>query len=168
MCVHVRICVIEGTTALGCFCADICWVFVSSYFCTLGFIFCLQSVAFYFGFFWTIPGSLIQIQLMYAMEWLFELCDGNNFFHTSAQFFYRPDTLPAAQPTVSKHWKAIHTSDEWIAFSALTLLVGQQEGPPACKKNWAVGCWRGYLSGAICRFAYGPGDATATHCLLLQ
>jgi len=35
-------------------------------------------------------------------------------------------------------------------------------------KNWVVGCWRGYLSGAMCRFAYGPSDATATHCLLLQ
>ena len=54
-----------------------------------------------------------------------------------------------------------------IAFSALTLLVGQQEGHPACKK----------LSGGIlvwlslwgrCRFAYGPVDATATHFLLLQ
>ena len=53
------------------------------------------------------------------------------------------------------------------AFSALTLLVGQQEGHPACK-NWVVGCWRGYLTGARCRLAYGPADATATHCLLLQ
>ena len=35
-------------------------------------------------------------------------------------------------------------------------------------KNWAVGCWRGYLSGARCRLAYGPADATATHCHLLQ
>ena len=50
------------------------------------------------------------------------------------------------------------------AFSALTLLVGWQEGHPACK-NWAVGCWRGYLSGTRCRLAYGPADATATHCL---
>jgi len=53
------------------------------------------------------------------------------------------------------------------AFSALTLLVGRQEGHPACK-NWVVRCWCGYLSGAICRLAYGPADATATHCLLLQ
>jgi len=37
----------------------------------------------------------------------------------------------------------------------------------ACK-NRVVGCWHGYLSGARCRFAYGPADATATHCLLLQ
>ena len=53
------------------------------------------------------------------------------------------------------------------AFSALTLLVGRQEGHPACKKT-VVGYWRGYLSAARCRLAYGPADATATHCLLLQ
>jgi len=47
------------------------------------------------------------------------------------------------------------------AFSALTLLVGRQEGHPACK-NWVVECWRGYLSGTRCRLAYGPADATAT------
>jgi len=35
-------------------------------------------------------------------------------------------------------------------------------------ENWVVGCWHGYLSGARCRLAYGPADATATHCLLLQ
>jgi len=53
------------------------------------------------------------------------------------------------------------------AFSALTLLVGRQEGHPACKKqSGGVPC--GYLSGARCRLAYGPADATATHCLLLQ
>jgi len=34
--------------------------------------------------------------------------------------------------------------------------------------QWVVGCWRGYLSGARCRLAYGPADTTATHCLLLQ
>ena len=28
-----------------------------------------------------------------------------------------------------------------------------------------VGCSRSYLSGAQCRFAYGPADATATHCV---
>ena len=53
------------------------------------------------------------------------------------------------------------------AFSALTLLVGRQEGHPACKKR-VVGCWRGCLSGARCRLACGPANATATHCLLLQ
>jgi len=47
------------------------------------------------------------------------------------------------------------------------LLVGRQEGRLACKKR-VVGYWHGYLSGARCRLAYGPADATATHCLLLQ
>ena len=52
-------------------------------------------------------------------------------------------------------------------FSALTLLVGWQEGHPACK-NWVVGCWGGYLSWPRYRLVYGPADATATHCILLQ
>jgi len=51
------------------------------------------------------------------------------------------------------------------AFSALTLLVGRQEGHPACK-TLSGGCWRGYLSGARCRLAYGPADATATQLSL--
>jgi len=55
------------------------------------------------------------------------------------------------------------------AFSALTLLVGWHRGRkgirPVEAKWW--GCWHGYLSGARCRLAYGPADATATHCLLL-
>ena len=54
-----------------------------------------------------------------------------------------------------------------MVFSALTLLVGQQEGHPAGKKPewWGAGV---VLSGARCRLAYGPADATTTHCLLLQ
>jgi len=49
-------------------------------------------------------------------------------------------------------------------FRALTLLVQWQEGHLACKK----------LSGGVLAWlcvwlsAYGPADATATHCLLLQ
>jgi len=53
------------------------------------------------------------------------------------------------------------------AFSALTLLVGEQEGHLDCK-NRVVRWWHGYLSGARCKFAYSPADATATHCHLLQ
>ena len=59
------------------------------------------------------------------------------------------------------------TFSGFSTFSGLTLLVGRQEGHPACKKL-SSGCWHGYLSGARCRLAYGPIDATATHCLLLQ
>jgi len=61
--------------------------------------------------------------------------------------------------------------NEWKeAFSALMLLVGWQEGHPACKKlsggmlAWLCVCH----SGSRCRFAYGPADATAIHYLLLQ
>jgi len=52
------------------------------------------------------------------------------------------------------------------AFSALTLLVGQQEGHLACKK--LSGGMLAWLSGMRCRLAYAPADATATHYLLLQ
>jgi len=62
----------------------------------------------------------------------------------------------------------------WLLITALRLpsvlwhcwLGGRKGIRPV--KNWVVGCWRGYLSGARCRLAYGPADATATHCLLLQ
>jgi len=47
----------------------------------------------------------------------------------------------------------------------LTLLVGRQEGHPACKKEW----WDvGVVVCMGCRLAYSPADATATHYLLLQ
>jgi len=55
----------------------------------------------------------------------------------------------------------------FLAFSALMLLVGWQEGHPACKKTewWGAGV-------VICLergtdLHYGPADASATHCLLL-
>ena len=35
-------------------------------------------------------------------------------------------------------------------------------------KNWVVGCWCGYLTGARCRLAYSPAGVTATYCRLLQ
>ena len=70
-------------------------------------------------------------------------------------------------PQLCKDTVCINVISSWLSFSALTLLVGRQEGHPACK-NWAVRCWRGYLSGARCRLAYGLADATATHCLLLH
>jgi len=65
----------------------------------------------------------------------------------------------------------LQSSRYQFAFSALTLLVGQQEGHPACKKNWVMECWCqwcGYLSGAWCRFAYGPAGGSATYYLLLH
>ena len=45
--------------------------------------------------------------------------------------------------------------------------LGDRKGIRPVKKR-VVGCWSGCLSGARCRLAYGPADATATNCLLLQ
>jgi len=57
-----------------------------------------------------------------------------------------------------------------IAFTALTLLVGRQEGHPACKKTerWGAGMVVCLKRGADLHVALGPVDATATHCLLFQ
>jgi len=47
-------------------------------------------------------------------------------------------------------------------FSALTLLVGRQEGHPACKKvSGGVLAWLAVW----CRLAYGRADATVTQSL---
>jgi len=50
--------------------------------------------------------------------------------------------------------------------AALMLLLGHQEGHPACKK--LSGGMLAWLSGMRCRLACSPADATATDCLLLQ
>jgi len=54
-----------------------------------------------------------------------------------------------------------------LNLSGLTLLFGRQDVHPACKKQW----WG--AGDVICLergadLHYGPADATATHCLLLQ
>ena len=54
-----------------------------------------------------------------------------------------------------------------LAFGALTLLVGQQEGHPVCKKLSAeVLAWLSVWSEV--QTCTCPADATATHYLLLQ
>jgi len=54
-----------------------------------------------------------------------------------------------------------------VAFSALTQLVGWQEGHLACKKlSGGMLVWLSVWSKV--RLASGPADATATHCFLLQ
>jgi len=57
----------------------------------------------------------------------------------------------------------------FFAFSALTLLVGRQEGHPACRKlSGGVLAWLSVWSEVQTCINYVPADATATHCLLLQ
>ena len=46
--------------------------------------------------------------------------------------------------------------------------VGLVAGRASGLQKTVMGCWCGSLSGARCRLAYGPADATATHCLVLQ
>jgi len=58
-------------------------------------------------------------------------------------------------------WKAVLPSVLWRCW-----LGGRKVIWPV--KNRVVGCWHDYLSGVRCIVAYGPADATATHCLLLQ
>ena len=66
--------------------------------------------------------------------------------------------------TILRHFGLCY--NERITFSALKLLVGRQEGHPACKKlSGGILAW---LSGMRCRLAYSPADAIATHYLLLQ
>jgi len=60
-------------------------------------------------------------------------------------------------------WPCLILSGIFVYYSASTLLVGWQEGHPACK-NWVVGCWRGYLSRARCQLFVWPSWC---HCHLL-
>jgi len=54
---------------------------------------------------------------------------------------------------------------QFYAFSVLMLLVGRQEGHPACKKlSGVVLAWLSVWS----ELQTCPADATATHCLFLQ
>jgi len=53
-------------------------------------------------------------------------------------------------------------------FDTVGWVAGRASTRKKKVKKWVVGCWRCYLSGVRCRLAYGPADATATHCLLLQ
>ena len=71
---------------------------------------------------------------------------------TNTQFFYRPDALPAVQPTMSKHWR------ENITFHGLAYP----------KLTWPVGVFQlclwpliapGYL-GEVCHASHQPSDAS--------
>jgi len=64
-------------------------------------------------------------------------------------------------------WRIIYLFTCLLAFSALTLLVGRQEGHPACKKlSGEVLVWLSVWSEVQTYTC--PADATATHYLLLQ
>jgi len=84
-----------------------------------------------------------SLQTMFCSE---DIVLSTNAWHTLLTLFLRVGIGPSVL------WRC------WLG--------GRKGIPPV--KNWALGCWYGYLAGARCRLAYGPADATATHCLLLQ
>ena len=80
--------------------------------------------------------------------------------------------LNAWHMQTSVHKFMYHLINFWIIIDIMPSVLwrcwlGGRKGIRPVK-NWVVGCWRGYLSGARCRLAYCPADATATHRLLLQ
>jgi len=78
---------------------------------------------------------------------------------------YQSDSIDTPQCFSSSHFLSLEIIQ--LAFSALMLLVGWQEGHPACKiLEWWVLAWLS-VWGQV-RFAYGSADTTATHYLLLQ
>ena len=99
----------------------------------------------------------------------------------------RPQQLPATALLSDRHFlefgglslgQSAYVTNIFMFFAFDLLLIfmpavlwrcwlGDRKGIWAVK-NWVVECWRGYLSGAQCRLAYGPVDATATDCLLFQ
>jgi len=113
------------------------------------------------------PGRIFTLRNQLCMYNVIMTHWGNQILQYAKIFFMGSITQ---QKTSFSKFSVIHQSIFVIfaAFSALTLLVGWQEGHPACKKTEWWGYWRGNLSGARCTLAYGPADATATHCLLLQ
>jgi len=69
--------------------------------------------------------------------------------------------------TIFMYWFTITSSWCHLPSVLWRCWLGDRKGIRPVK-NWVVGCWCGYLSGARSRLAYGPADATATHCLFLQ
>ena len=85
---------------------------------------------------------------------------GNEYGKT-LPFFIPADIAPSALETIIFYcfMGYILPSVFWLCW------FGCRKGIRPVKLSG--GCWRSYLSGARCRLAYGPADATATHCILL-
>ena len=75
----------------------------------------------------------------------------------------------AASEIIGKHlpMDTYFTAVNWREKATLKLLVGRQEGHPARKKQ-SRGVLVQLSVWSKVQTWYGPADATATHCLLLQ
>ena len=108
-----------------------------------------------------------------STEYMMEFCLKNLttasglvlFFLPPLSYFWQNQCcyLSASCPTRVPYTFVVKGSKVFMLFC---WLGGRKGIRPV--NNWVVGCWCGYLSGARYRLAYGPADATATHCLLLQ
>ena len=90
----------------------------------------------------------------------------NTTSHKTSAGIISTHTLTYTSPNPSPNPIALALAMPVRITATLTLLVGRQEGQPACKK--LSGGMLAWLSGMRCRLAYSPADATATHYLLLQ
>ena len=88
--------------------------------------------------------------------WVWSICDWSTVSQQKNTGNHSTRTEDDVQPVGEF---CLQFMKQFIAFSALTLLVGHQEEHLACK-NWVMRCLCRYLSLARCRlFAYGPADA---------
>jgi len=73
------------------------------------------------------------------------------------------DTLLASDLTV--HLPSPQSAGVYVGYlQRRCCWLGDRKGIRPVKTE----CWHGCLFGARYRLAYGPADATATHCLLVQ
>jgi len=137
------------------FCASLCSSILSCSYTTRTHTTTLRPTA--QGLNWGDPnGSQIRhllFEIHYLKQILYLTTEIRHLYvgiHRSAQFIF--EYFLYALPSVL--WRC------WL---------GSRKGIRPVKNGvGVVGFWRSYLSGARCRLAYVPADATATHCLLLQ
>jgi len=64
--------------------------------------------------------------------------------------FYRPDALPAAEPTVSKQWRQlVHSIREKTLEFSSTVLPAPSPYLWACPTKWQM-IWRNYVTVTLC------------------
>ena len=115
------------------------------------------------------------------LRWFWRCCWMFQFFSAMCFYVWPPPATPISQcslrtsvsctPQMHVQWIALWPHHEYGNFlfgimcrgfpSVLWCcwLGGRKSIRPV--KNWVVGCWHGYLTGASCRLAYGPADAVA-------
>ena len=79
-------------------------------------------------------------------------------------FLSYPVHRPINRQMAANSNESLPVSDEAKRFAGTEIQTTALE----TTKVSNMGCWRGYLSGARYRLAYGQADTTATHCLILQ